>query len=242
MVKQMVRESFYDAKQHKGRVIKEIVILVIFVLCALCSIPHLCICSLIAFAHIKKWDCEKEHMPEMTGFLPMSQNERQQYMSIKSYTKAIGLSGLLFLSFIYIAVCSGEYICDDIFWWNGGCQVISFYFYICLLALSVESAKWRRMKAGISKQSQGTLKSAAIYAIFVLILISIFWWCSMDTFRTEQVEVSATTLIRERVITFIFLVIQYVSYRSLKTMMLKEFIYSDYNAKIARNQEVDYEY
>lgn len=242
MVKQMVLESFYDAKQHKGRVIKEIAILVFFVFCVWCGILHLCICSLIVFAYIKKWDCEKEHMPEVTGFLPLSQKEKQQYISIKSYATAIGLSGLLILAFIYIAVYSGEYICDDIFWWNGGCQVISFYFYICLLALSIESAKWRRMKAGIGKQSQGTLKSAAICAIFTMILISIFCWCSMDTFRTEEVDVSNTTLIVERVITFILLVILYVSYRSLKKMIWKEFIYSDYNAKIAKDEEVDYEY
>lgn len=240
MVKQILRDSFFDAKQHKGRLMKELLLLIVFVVSALCNIPNNCILSLVVFAHIKKWDCEKEHMPEMVAFLPMSQKEKQRYISIKSYAKAIGLSGLLLLSFIYIALFSEKYMLDDTFWWDRGCQMISFYFYICLLELSIESAKWRRMKAGIGKQSQGTLKSSVTYGVFALVLTSIFCWCSM--FYVEEADASNTTLLIERVILSVLLIILYISYRCLKKMILKEFIYSDYNAKITKEQEVDYEY
>lgn len=242
MVKHMLRESLYDAKQHKGRVIGEIALFIIFVLCVFYGMPNFCIYLLLVFAHIKKWDCEKEYMPEVIGCIPMSQKEKQRYMLLKSYTRAIGLSGLLWISFFYVVVSGGKYVCDDIFWWNGGCQVLSFYFYICLLELAIEIAKWKRMKAGISIQSAGTFKSGVIYAIFLLVMICIISWCSMDVFHVETIDISIATLVVERVIILTFLVIQYISYRYLKKMMLKEFIYSDYNAKITKEQEVDYEY
>lgn len=242
MVKQMFTEALYDAKQHKGRVIKEIAIFAIFLVCTVCCIPHLCFFSLLALVHIKKWDSEKTYMSEVTGFLPMSQTEKRNYISIKAYIAAIGYGILLFLAYIYIVVCGGEYICDEIFWWNSCCQVISFSLYVYLLTLSVESAKWRRMKADMSTQLLVTMKSVVLYGVFILMFITIFWWCSMNTFQVVEEDVSVTVLSVEKVITVLFLVIQYISCRYLKNTAMKEFIYSDYNAKIARNEEVDYEY
>ena len=163
-------------------------------------------------------------------------------MLLKSYTRAIGLSGLLLLSYVYIVVSSGKYVCDDIFWWNGSCQVLSFCLYICLLELAIEIAKWRRMKVSISIQADGSFKSGVIYVIFLLIMFSIITWCGLDVFHVETIDISITTLVVERIIILILLVILYISYRSLKKMILKEFIYSDYNAKITKEQEVDYEY
>lgn len=242
MVKQIALETLYDAKQHKGKVIKEIAIFAIFLVCTVCCVPHRCFFSLLALVHIKKWDSERTYMSEVTGFLPMSQKEKRNYISIKSYTAAIGYGILLFLAYVYIVVCSGAYICDEIFWWNSCCQVISFSLYVYLLTLSVECAKWRRMKADMSMQLLVNVKSVVLYVVFILMLISIFWWCSMNTFRDVREDVSATTLSIQKVITCLFLVIQYISCRSLKNTAIKELIYSDYNAKIARNEEVDYEY
>lgn len=242
MVKQMAIEALYDAKQHKGRVIMEVIVFAIFLVCAVCCIPHLCFFSLMALAHIKKWDSGRTYMSEVTGFLPMSQIEKRNYISTKSHIAAIGYGLLLFLSYIYIVVCGGAYICDEIFWWNGCCQVISFLLYVYLLTLSVECAKWRRMKADMSTQLLVNMKSVVMYIVFILMFITIFWWCSMNTFRDIVEDVSSTVLSVEKVITCVFLVIQYLSCRSLNNTAMKEFVYSDYNAKITKDEEVDYEY
>lgn len=242
MVKQMIMEAYYDAKQHKGRVIKEVVLLVGTVLCALWGIPYLCFMLLVLLLNVKIWNAEKEALPEAISFLPMSNDELKRYMLGKTYALSIGLSGILLLSFIYIVLCSNHYVNDNEFWELGIYQVVSFFFYVHIMSFSVERAKMSRTKAMVTVQLHGSLKGEVAYATFLILFATLFFWCGMGAFRDANAYEPSTLIWLERIILWILLGIQFVMYYVMRKMLVEAIIYSDYNAKIARNEEVDYEY
>lgn len=242
MVNQMFTETLYDAKQHKGRVIIEVALVIGAILCALFGIPHLCIMLLAFIVNVKIWNVEKETLPECVSFFPVSNEELTKYMLWKSYALSVGLAGLLFLSYVYIVLCSNQYVNENEFWELGIYQVISFFFYVHIMSFSIEQAKRSRTKAAVNVQLKNAFKGEVTYVMFIVLFAIIFIWCCMGVIRDVDSNEPEMITWLERIILWILLASQFVTYRVIKKMLMEAFIYNDYNAKITKDEEVDYEY
>ena len=75
--------------------------------------------------------------------------------------------------------------------------------------------------------------------IYIIVFGALFFWLSIRIlFDFENFFIPML----ERILVIIGLIGQYKAYHYLKKIVLQEFIYSDYNAKITKEQEVNYEY
>ena len=78
--------------------------------------------------------------------------------------------------------------------------------------------------------------------MFIVLFAIIFIWCCMGVIRDVDSNEPEMITWLERIILWILLASQFVTYRVIKKMLMEAFVYSDYNAKITKDEEVDYEY
>lgn len=243
IIKQIFLEAFFDRKQHKVQIARDMSIFVFFFMFAISiQAPHFCFFSLLVYVNFNKRNKAKEKMPEIVNFVPMMQKNMQQFVTWKANIVAAGSVLLLLMAYIYIVMGNDIYVCDALFWEFVIYHILSIYLYADLLMLIHEIARWRKIDADVYMQWKGSVKHYLAYAVFLSTFVVLVLWCGSGAFRYIEDNEPAVVSGIERVIVIALLVLQCVMYHYLKKKVLKDYIYGDYNAAITNSQEVDYEY
>lgn len=242
ILKQIFLEAFFERKQRKMQLIIDIGTLVIFLYFMLIvKMPMLCLWVIGIYISINRHNREKEAMPEAGCFVPIAQNELWKCTNMKAYVAAGGLVLMGLAACIYIARHNENYMCNMAFLEYMLYQGISLFLYIQVVMVTNENARWRRIKADVYLRYQGNMKMNLAFWGYVLLVCIILIWCYSSAFSDLEYEAPPSISVLVRLIMIALLALQCVLHRYLKTSIMKDMFFGDYNAKIADEQEVDYE-
>lgn len=246
IIKQIFVEAFFRRKMNKGFVIKDFLFLICLLLsvCVLKS-PMLVFMVFVMSINMMKWSMDKRKMPEGISFVPMSQKEMQYFVLMKSNLIAICSVIALWISY-GLAIDNLTFSIDNRVYEFHELSIefiiyhgVNIFGFIHLMVIITETARMRGVKESGITQWVYSLKGSLVFAVYIILSGVLFFWLSIRvSYDFENIFIPTI----ERIIVIIGLIGQYMAYHYLKKNVLQEFIYGDYNARIARNQEVDYEY
>lgn len=242
ILKQIFLEAFFERKQRKIQLIMDVGMLVFFLYFMLIvKAPMLCFWVIAMYVGFSNHNREKEAMPEVGCFVPIAQNELWKYTNIKAYIAAGGLVLMSLAACIYIALYNENYMCNMAFLEYMLYQGISWFLYIQVVMVTSENARWRRIKTDVYLRYQGNMKTNLAFWGYVLLVCIILCWCYISAFSDLEYEAPPSISVLVRLIMIALLALQCVLHRYMKKSIMKDMVYGDYNAKIADEQEVDYE-
>ena len=246
IIKQILVDAYYIRKLDKSLMIKDF-LFVIYLFFGVCvwKAPMLVCVAFFTFVGTTNWSSDKRKTPEMISFLPMSQREMKKFVLKKSNLVAICSVIALWVSYglaINDAISSidnQDYELHSLTLEFVIYHGINLFVFIHLMVLMRETGRMRGMKdIGITHRMY-SVKYSLVFAIYIIVFAALFFWLSIRIlFDFENFFIPML----ERILVIIGLIGQYKAYHYLKKIVLQEFIYSDYNAKITKEQEVDYEY
>lgn len=246
MVKQMALEAYYRRKIDKSIIVKDI-LLVLFLIFGLTVMqsPMLVAMVFILSLNFAPWKDEKTRFTEGMSFVPLLLKEIKEMAVLKSDVIALTTTVFYWIS-CGILVWNIQQGDNDMGYEFHG-QTVEYMIYLGLaifgymhyMTLTSEIARMRGVrKTGIIFGNYSAKNSLLLVVFFVLFFVLLCWLGMRISFDFENDSVSMI----ERILILFALVGQYILGIHLEKSLLQELIYSDYNAKIAGDKEVDYEY
>jgi len=246
MVKQMAIEAYYRRIIDKSMIVKDILL----VLCLLFGLVVMQSPMLVAEVFLLSlcftpWKDEKTRFTEAMSFVPLSQNEIKELAMLKSNVVAFVTTVFYWIS-CGILVWNIQQGDNDMEYGFHGWTVeymiylgLAMFCFIHYMTLTSEIARMRGVrKTGIIFGNYSAKNSLLLLVFFVLFFVLLCWLGMGISFDLENDSVPMI----ERILILFALVGEYILGIHLEKSLLQELIYSDYNAKIAKDEEVDYEY
>lgn len=246
MVKQIAIEVYYRRIIDKSMIVKDIFL----VLCLLLGLVVMQSPMLVAVVFLLSlcftpWKDEKTRFTEAMCFVPLSQKEIKELAMSKSNVVAFVMTVFYWIS-CGILVWNIQQGDNDMGYGFLG-WTVEYMIYLGLLmfcfthymTLTSEIARMRGVrKTGILFGNYSAKNSLLLVAFFVLFFVLLCWLGMRISFDFENDSVPMI----ERILILFALVGEYILGIHLEKSLLQELIYSDYNAKITKDEEVDYEY
>ena len=235
MVKQIVREMYYERKQNKKQYLGDFVVLGFILLSILgTKQPYLAAGILIIYSIWMAQKQEKTGSVEILHFLPMNAEELWNYVQTKASIKAVAVALSITILYLLVICLNPHYQLRMASLEGMIYSVVPIFLSIQLRNLAAEAAKRQHMKSTAFLCRTGRYRSNLLFWMAVMIGVFVLgtnWLYIFDDFGFAGNTVSMLPM-RFRIVVYGMIALQLLMYGYVKKTIYKGLLYGDNNVNI----------